>query len=336
MAWGRRAVNALLPLGRKVPWAGGRRWPAARAQLQKGSESCFRLRPCTVTFYNTLVSSDEVTVEYKNGFTVISIILPSRNERCQFIVKPLLMNVGDFLKDVENEDQGIDNIAIFSEDGTRVSASTPMTVLLTNNFQLVINETKYFVTPPHKDHASSERSVEMDAVKDLIHRLYVALHIQDHQLHREWELLEKLENLNGQLQIFEQIKSQLFLKAEAKSSRLMWTGLALMSTQAGALAWLTWWVYSWDIMEPVTYFITYGSSMVFYAYFLLTRQDWVYNEIRDRQKLHYFHRCAKRRRFDVEKYNKIKEEIAEVEEDLRRLQNPLQLHLPIEQLNSKV
>ncbi|XP_051866453.1 calcium uniporter regulatory subunit MCUb, mitochondrial-like isoform X2 [Pristis pectinata] len=301
MAWGRRAVNALLPLGRKVPWAGGRRWPAARAQLQKGSESCFRLRPCTVTFYNTLVSSDEVTVEYKNGFTVISIILPSRNERCQFIVKPLLMNVGDFLKDVENEDQGIDNIAIFSED-----------------------------------HASSERSVEMDAVKDLIHRLYVALHIQDHQLHREWELLEKLENLNGQLQIFEQIKSQLFLKAEAKSSRLMWTGLALMSTQAGALAWLTWWVYSWDIMEPVTYFITYGSSMVFYAYFLLTRQDWVYNEIRDRQKLHYFHRCAKRRRFDVEKYNKIKEEIAEVEEDLRRLQNPLQLHLPIEQLNSKV
>lgn len=45
-----------------------------------------------------------------------------------------------------------------------------------------------------------------------------------------------------------------------------------MSTQGGALAWLTWWVYSWDIMEPVTYFITYGSAMAFYAYFVLTKQ----------------------------------------------------------------
>ncbi|XP_069782756.1 calcium uniporter protein, mitochondrial-like isoform X2 [Narcine bancroftii] len=302
---------------------------------QKGSQSCFSPRQCAVTFYNTLVSSDEVTVEYKSGFTVISIILPSRKERCQFIVKPLLMNVGDFLKDLKDEDQGINNVAIFSEDGTKVSVSTPMIVLLANNFQLVINDTKFFVTPPPKEYESSEKSAELDRVKDLIHSLYVALHVEDHQLQKEQELLKKLENLNGQIQVFEQIKSQLFLKAEAKSNRLMWTGLALMSTQAGALAWLTWWVYSWDIMEPVTYFITYGSSMAFYAYFLLTRQDWVYNEIKDRQGLHYFHRSAKRRRFDVEKYNQLKEEIAEVEEDLRRLRNPLQLQLPIEQLNSK-
>lgn len=60
--------------------------------------------------------------------------------------------------------------------------------------------------------------------------------------------------------------------ADAKTSRLLWVGLALMSTQGGALAWLTWWVYSWDIMEPVTYFITYGSAMAFYAYFVLTKQ----------------------------------------------------------------
>ncbi|XP_072899232.1 calcium uniporter regulatory subunit MCUb, mitochondrial-like isoform X2 [Hemitrygon akajei] len=312
MAWGRRAVSALLPLGRTIPWAG--RWPAARTQLQKDSESRIHLRQCIVTFYNTLASSDEVTVEYKNGFTLISITLPSRNERCQFIVKPFLMNVGDFLKDIKEEDRGITSVAIFSGDGTRVSACTPMTVLLSNNFQLVINKTNYFVKPPHKDHINSEWSVEMDDIKDLTHKLYMALHIQEHQLHKERELLEKLENLNGQLQIFKQMKLQLFLKAEAKSTRLLWIGLALMSTQAGALAWLTWWVYSWDIMEPVTYFITYGSSMVFYAYFLITRQDWVYNEMKDRQKLHYFHRFARRRRFDVENYNKIKEEIAKTQQ----------------------
>lgn len=246
------------------------------------------------------------------------------------------MNVGNFLRDVKDEDQGISNIAILAEDGTRVSASTPMYVLLTNNFQLVINETKYSVIPPKKDHVNSEQSTEMDSVKDLIQRLYVALHVENHQLIREQELLEKLEELNDQRQIIEQTRSQLYLKAEAKSGRFMWTALGLMATQGGALAWLTWWVYSWDIIEPVTYFITYGSSLAFYAYFLITRQDCAYSEIKNRQVLQYFYRIAKRRRFDVDRYNRIKEEIAEVEHDLGRLRNPLHLQLPIEHLNSKV
>ena len=45
-----------------------------------------------------------------------------------------------------------------------------------------------------------------------------------------------------------------------------------MSLQFGFFARLTWWDYSWDIMEPVTYFVGYGSSMLFFAYFVLTRQ----------------------------------------------------------------
>lgn len=68
------------------------------------------------------------------------------------------------------------------------------------------------------------------------------------------------------------MRARIMNSADAKTSRLLWVGLALMSTQGGALAWLTWWVYSWDIMEPVTYFITYGSAMAFYAYFVLTKQ----------------------------------------------------------------
>ncbi|XP_055491385.1 calcium uniporter protein, mitochondrial-like [Leucoraja erinacea] len=167
-----------------------------------------------------------------------------------------------------------------------------MYVLLTNNFQLVINETKYSVIPPKKDHVSSEQSTEMDSVKDQIQRLYVALHVENHQLIREQELLEKLEELNDQRQIIEQTRLQLYLKAEAKSSRFMWTALGLMATQVGAFAWLTWWVYSWHIIEPVTYFITYGSSLAFYAYFLitglfdvLTRSPWKPPRRRDGERL---------------------------------------------------
>ena len=41
---------------------------------------------------------------------------------------------------------------------------------------------------------------------------------------------------------------------------------------AGILARLTWWEYSWDIMEPVTYFVTYGTAMAAYGYFVVTKQ----------------------------------------------------------------
>lgn len=69
-----------------------------------------------------------------------------------------------------------------------------------------------------------------------------------------------------------QVKAGIEARSEAKTSGLLWAGLALLSVQGGALAWLTWWVYSWDIMEPVTYFITFANSMVFFAYFIVTRQ----------------------------------------------------------------
>ena len=45
-----------------------------------------------------------------------------------------------------------------------------------------------------------------------------------------------------------------------------------MSLQFGFFARLTWWEYSWDIMEPVTYFVGYGTSVLIFAYFVLTRQ----------------------------------------------------------------
>lgn len=51
---------------------------------------------------------------------------------------------------------------------------------------------------------------------------------------------------------------------------VQWGGLAYMSVQFGILARLTWWEYSWDIMEPVTYFITYSGIIGMYCYFLLT------------------------------------------------------------------
>ncbi|XP_077156746.1 calcium uniporter regulatory subunit MCUb, mitochondrial [Paroedura picta] len=329
----------LLLLG--APPAGGRR--PGSASLGTGERPqmlCLRklgnLRHHRRLLCSSLVPSDEVSVNYKHGLPVITLTLPSRKERCQFTVKPMLMTVGDFIRDIQQEDKAIEEIEAFTTDGSVVSASTLMELLLMNDFKLVINGTEYKVQPPLKDKLSTEHATNVDDVKSLVHRLFTALHLEDHQTRKERELLQKMELLKEQLLPLEQIKARLTAEADAKSSRLLWIGLALMSTQGGALAWLTWWVYSWDIMEPVTYFITYGSAMAFYAYFVLTKQDYIYPDAQDRQFLHFFHRKSKSQNFNVAQYNKLKDDLAKVEESLKRLKNPLQLRLPVPEINDKL
>ncbi|XP_034407751.1 calcium uniporter protein, mitochondrial isoform X2 [Cyclopterus lumpus] len=275
---------------------------------------------------------EEVTVVYQNGLPVISVSLPSRRERCQFTLKPLSDCVGVFLQQLQAEDRGIDRVAIYSTDGARVASSTGIDILLLDDFKLVINDTTHLVRPPRRELLPHEEAERLNDVKFLVQQLYTTLRIEEHQLGKERELIGRLEDLNSQLRPLEQVKEELNKKAERRTTWVLWGGMAYMATQFGILARLTWWEYSWDIMEPVTYFITYGTAMAMYAYFVLTRQEYVYPDARDRQYLLFFHKGVKRTRFDVEKYNQLKDDIAEVELDLKRLRDPLQLQLPVQQL----
>ncbi|XP_075932987.1 calcium uniporter protein, mitochondrial isoform X3 [Anarhichas minor] len=277
---------------------------------------------------------EEVTVVYQNGLPVISVSLPSRRERCQFTLKPLSDCVGVFLQQLQAEDRGIDRVAIYSTDGARVASSTGIDILLLDDFKLVINDTTHLVRPPRRELLPHEEAERLNDVKFLVQQLYTTLRIEEHQLGKERELIGRLEDLNSELRPLEKVKEELNKKAERRTTWVLWGGMAYMATQFGILARLTWWEYSWDIMEPVTYFITYGTAMGMYAYFVLTRQEYVYPDARDRQYLLFFHKGVKRTRFDIEKYNKLKDDITEVELDLKRLRDPLQLQLPVQQLTT--
>ncbi|XP_057590621.1 calcium uniporter protein, mitochondrial isoform X1 [Hippopotamus amphibius kiboko] len=288
-----------------------------------------------VVYCSTVVPSDDVTVVYQNGLPVISVRLPSRRERCQFTLKPISDSVGVFLRQLQEEDRGIDRVAIYSPDGVRVAASTGIDLLLLDDFKLVINDLTYHVRPPKRDLLSHENAATLNDVKTLVQQLYTTLCIEQHQLNKERELIERLEDLKEQLAPLEKVRIEISRKAEKRTTLVLWGGLAYMATQFGILARLTWWEYSWDIMEPVTYFITYGSAMAMYAYFVMTRQEYVYPEARDRQYLLFFHKGAKKSRFDLEKYNQLKDAIAQAEMDLKRLRDPLQVHLPLRQIGEK-
>lgn len=285
--------------------------------------------------YSTVVPPDEITVNYRHGLPLVTLTLPSRKERCQFVVKPMLSTVGSFLQDLQNEDKGIKTAAIFRADGNKISASTLMDILLMNDFKLVINKIAYDVQCPKREKPSNEHTAEMEHMKSLAHRLFTILHLEESQKKREYHLLEKIDHLKEQLQPLEEVKAGIAAHSEAKTSGLLWAGLALLSIQGGALAWLTWWVYSWDIMEPVTYFITFANSMVFFAYFLVTRQDYTYSAVKSRQFLQFFHKKSKQQHFDVEQYNKLKEDLAKAKESLKQVRHSLYLQMQVEELNEK-
>jgi len=63
-------------------------------------------------------------------------------------------------------------------------------------------------------------------------------------------LLKELELLKDEIAPLENKKQTIVEKSLQRSKTWPWIGLGLMGIQFGAMARLTWWEYSWDIMEP--------------------------------------------------------------------------------------
>lgn len=65
-------------------------------------------------------------------------------------------------------------------------------------------------------------------------------------------------------------------KAElTASNRFKWGGLFLLSTQLGFFARLIWVDYSWDVMEPITWCVTYSMMVATFAYYIIHSQEFM-------------------------------------------------------------
>ncbi|GJQ70524.1 hypothetical protein Trydic_g22928 [Trypoxylus dichotomus] len=280
--------------------------------------------------------TEVVTIEYFRGLPQITVPLPSRKERCRFTLRPVSNTVGDFLHMLRTEDKGIDRVVILSLNQIRIASSTSIETLLQEDFQVLINDKCYVVHCPKYEKVTTEEVQRLSDIQNLVSQLYEALNVKDHHVQKELTIHTELETLQQEILPLEETRNQLEIVAQRKSNWLAWAGLGLMSVQFGILARLTWWEYSWDIMEPVTYFVTYGTAMACYAYFVLTKQEYVLTDVKDRQHLLTVHKKAKKVGFDVNKYNLLKDRITQLENDLRKLRDPLKMqHLPSQQRTMK-
>lgn len=75
-----------------------------------------------------------VTVKYVYGLPQVTVPLPSRNELCQFTLRPITHCVGDFLDMLRSEDRGIDRATILNDSGVRIAAASSIENLMGENF----------------------------------------------------------------------------------------------------------------------------------------------------------------------------------------------------------
>lgn len=282
----------------------------------------------TNIYFSSTAPPRDAVLLHSLGRPVLSLRLPSGRVH-RFTLTPMLTTVGELLQNITQKDPQVKTTALLNAGGQRISSCSFMETVLKEDFQLVVNDYVHHVRSLGQD-SSHEHVLDLDDMKNLVHLLQSALSLPQHLHHRHTELQDQRTQIRLQLEPLEHIRQTLEKEAELRATMLGWAGLAYLSLQGGFLGYLTWYVFAWDIMEPVTFFISCTTSMIFFGYYILTRQEFSYTGARDRGFLQFFHQTASRRRFDVEKYNQLRLQLAQVDEDLRRLRSAVRRQLPVE------
>ncbi|CAF1336813.1 unnamed protein product [Rotaria magnacalcarata] len=270
-----------------------------------------------------LVATSSVHIEFKDGLANITVPLPSRGESCVFQLKPFNTTVGDFIDILQKEDRGIDRASIYLSDGSRLSRNSPFELIFEEPFTLRINEASHNVRPPALFTSKRSSREMLSDVSNSITKLYHDLHLNQYVMYREYELEKQLAFLRESVQPLNQLHHQLANKAIRRLKWIQWSMFAAMSFQTGILFRLVWIDYSWDIMEPFTYFISYSAVFMSYCYYILRRNDMKYMNMSDYFYLKILHHLLRKKNFDLARYNVLKNEIMMVEHDLQRLKDPL-------------
>ncbi|GLU04393.1 hypothetical protein SLE2022_215430 [Rubroshorea leprosula] len=110
-----------------------------------------------------------------------------------------------------------------------------------------------------------------------------------------------------ELDQMEQQKAIIDQKAKALVRGELWCGLGFLVVQALGAMRLTFWELSWDVMEPICFFITSLHFAFGYAFFLRTSTEPSFEGFFRRRFKAKQEKLMKIHNFDVEKYNNLRQ-----------------------------
>ncbi|XP_023533353.1 calcium uniporter protein 2, mitochondrial-like [Cucurbita pepo subsp. pepo] len=109
-----------------------------------------------------------------------------------------------------------------------------------------------------------------------------------------------------ELEEMEMQKAAIDEKAETFVRRELWCGLGFLVAQTAAFMRLTFWELTWDVMEPICFYVTSAYFIAGYTFFLKTSrepsfQGFFQSRFRSKQK-----RLMKVQNFDIARYNELR------------------------------
>lgn len=82
---------------------------------------------------------------------------------------------------------------------------------------------------------------------------------------------------------------------------------------------LTWFDYSWDVMEPIAYFLSFGTGILGYFFYIVTRQDYTYEALSGLTTTRRQRKEYAKAGLDVHRYRVLSESIAQLQSDIERI-----------------
>lgn len=113
------------------------------------------------------------------------------------------------------------------------------------------------------------------------------------------------------------VKEKLDLKATWRANFALSFGLGIMVSQFAFIFGGTFFLFSWDVMEPIAYLMLTGNMTVSFAYFAFWKQTFSPETLQEIWKQAIARRIYKSKQFDLEAFRKLEEEVSTLKSMLR-------------------
>ncbi|ERN04321.1 hypothetical protein AMTR_s00077p00191360 [Amborella trichopoda] len=118
-------------------------------------------------------------------------------------------------------------------------------------------------------------------------------------------------------------KEEIDMLAHTQVRRILWTGLGIFVFQVGLFFRLTFWEFSWDVMEPIAFFTTTTGLIIGYGYFLFTSKDPTYQDLMKRLFLQRQRKLFKKQNFDLNRFMELKKQCKCPLDSIRELEDTI-------------
>lgn len=111
-----------------------------------------------------------------------------------------------------------------------------------------------------------------------------------------------------ELKLLQKKKEEIDMLARRHAHRILWTGLGAYVISLGFVFRLTFWEFSWDVVEPAAFFTTMTGVVIGYAYFLLTRKNLTYQDLMEWLFLSKQRKLFRKQNFDINRFMELQKQ----------------------------